>query len=153
MDLMSVVLLILVGLTLLVLYRLDLLPGWNHRITSSNDERKNPYPAVSIRCAGGCEAAQNLKGHRFLGNEAPALPLETCSAQTCSCRYVHHVDRRTGILDRRGKQADSHADSHADSRADNEQAPSQPGVEDQREGRGRRASDWIAAYQLNIPQV
>jgi hypothetical protein len=53
---------------------------------------------------------------------------------------VHHVDRRTGTLDRRRGKASDEASSLTFIR------------EDQREGRGRRASDWFAAYQLNIPQ-
>ena len=140
MEVMSVVVLSVIVVTLLVLYRLDLLPRLGSRLHTPARATLNPYSAVSIRCAGSCEAAQRVKGQRFLGDEAPALPLEGCSADTCHCRYVHHVDRRTGILDRRSRRVDS------------EETSLSGGQQDQREGRGRRASDWIAAYQLNVPQ-
>ena len=141
MDAISVVILGVIIVTLLVLYRLDLLPGLGGRFDAPSGAGLNPYSAVSIRCAGPCEAALSVKGQRFLGSEAPALPLQGCSAETCHCRYVHHVDRRTGILDRRSNRGEGEASS-----------PSGSQQEDQREGRGRRASDWIAAYQLNVPQ-
>lgn len=138
------VMLIVLGV---VLYRLNLWP-WTHPTGSARNTAKspsrdashrNPYPAVSIRCATGCDAAQELKGQRFLGNQAPSLPLADCDAQHCQCRYAHHVDRRTGNLDRRrllGAKKDY---------------MSFFGKEDQREGRGRRASDWAEAYRMNPP--
>ena len=59
------------------------------------------YHAVSIRFdAGACAAAQALDGQRFLSAEAPRLPLNECNAPDCSCRFVHHADRR-GKDDRR----------------------------------------------------
>ena len=62
----------------------------------------NPFHAVSIHPpAGGCQAAQEIKGARFLSDEAPGLPLEGCTAEHCQCRYAHHVDRRRGNGDRR----------------------------------------------------
>ena len=139
MDPISLAILSVISVTLLVLYRLNLLPGIGQRITPQSGDRHNPYPAVSIRCGNGCDAAQALKGCRFLGDEAPTLPLKNCTAEVCDCRYVHHVDRRTGILDRRRN------------RVSEDELPSDSDLEDQRSGRGRRASDWIAAYQLNIP--
>jgi hypothetical protein len=131
----------------LVLYRLNLLP-WTRqtgstrgpvRAQSQDASERNPYPAVSIRCANGCGAAQQLKGKRFLGNEAPPLPLADCDAQHCQCRYHHHVDRRTGNLDRRRLLGDK------------KEYVSFFGKEDPREGRGRRASDWAEAYRMNPP--
>jgi hypothetical protein len=138
MDSTDLAVLSAIGVTLLVLYRLELLPRLGGHSGPPAGKRKNPYPAVSIRCSGGCDAAQGLRGVRFLGDEAPPLPLENCTAETCHCRYVHHVDRRTGILDRRRTRGEESQDPLVQ--------------EDQREGHGRRASDWIAAYQLNIPQ-
>ena len=62
----------------------------------------SPFHAVSVHpAAGGCEAALAIKGLRFLSDEAPALPLEGCTAENCHCRYAHHVDRRSGTSDRR----------------------------------------------------
>lgn len=100
---------------------------------------QNPYPAVSVRCASQCDAQLAVKGQRFLCNEAPSLPLSGCTASHCDCRYVHHVDRRSGNLDRR--QLLQSAQGTGVSSA----------AEDQRHGRGRRASDWAAAYQMHVP--
>lgn len=55
------------------------------------------YHAVSIKFRNNaCKAAQELEGHRFLSTAAPRLPLSECDAAECSCRFVHHKDRRTG---------------------------------------------------------
>lgn len=56
----------------------------------------NPYHAVSIAPGiGCCQAAQSLTGMRFLSAEAPQTPLPGCTAKSCTCRYVHHEDRRS----------------------------------------------------------
>jgi len=61
-----------------------------HRVT-------NPYHAVSIKAGPNCEkTAIRYSQRRYLSSEAPALPLPTCSPKGCSCRYVHHDDRRSG---------------------------------------------------------
>jgi hypothetical protein len=42
-----------------------------------------------------CEAAQRLRGQRFLSRDAPRLPLPDCSNQDrCQCKYQHMTDRR-----------------------------------------------------------
>lgn len=65
--------------------------GVRHHVLS------NPYHAVSIRSAmNDCGVARELGGRRFLASEAPKLPLEGCTAATCTCRYAHHDDRRAG---------------------------------------------------------
>ncbi len=57
----------------------------------------NPYHAVSIKAGSACyQTAQRYGRQRFLSREAPPLPLPTCSAGACECRYVHHEDRRGG---------------------------------------------------------
>jgi hypothetical protein len=58
----------------------------------------NRWNAVSIACtSSSCAAAQALKGRRYLGSEAPRLPLADCtSAATCRCVYRKHPDRRAG---------------------------------------------------------
>ena len=59
------------------------------------------YEAVSIHSyKGGCADAEQLAGQRFLSNEAPAIPLKSCSSEKCHCVYMHHSDRRSGT-DRR----------------------------------------------------
>ena len=43
-----------------------------------------------------CDAAQALKGVRFLADDAPMLPLSDCSNPAgCRCKYQHYDDRRT----------------------------------------------------------
>jgi len=57
----------------------------------------NPYHAVSVlpgNCA--CAAAYRFSGQRFLSRQAPRLPLPSCDASTCGCRFKHHKDRRSG---------------------------------------------------------
>jgi hypothetical protein len=68
------------------------------------------FHAVEIRCgSGACAAALELKSKRFLSRQSPPiLPLKDCDRPgSCTCRYVHHNDRRddsrreadTGIWD------------------------------------------------------
>lgn len=56
------------------------------------------WAAVSVTAAGGgCAAARALKGKRFLGGDAPRLPLKDCAAPaTCRCAYRKYADRREG---------------------------------------------------------
>ena len=62
----------------------------------------NPFHAVSIQVAEqACSAAQAMSLQRFLSDEAPGLPLRDCGAADCSCKYIHHGDRRGGARDRR----------------------------------------------------
>jgi hypothetical protein len=88
------------------------LPNWWHRKRIQAEVRlsgrpvqthrvMNPYHAVSIKAGPGCRAtAQKYGDRRFLSGEAPPLPQPTCDAKACTCRYVHHQDRRDGF-DRR----------------------------------------------------
>jgi hypothetical protein len=63
----------------------------------------NPYHAVSvIPGQGSCAAAHRFTGQRFLSRQAPKLPLPTCDAARCTCRFKHHQDRRAGP--RRGSE-------------------------------------------------
>lgn len=56
----------------------------------------NTHHAVSIAPGNGCcQAAHQMTGRRFLSAEAPQVPLPGCSAKSCTCRYVHHEDRRS----------------------------------------------------------
>jgi hypothetical protein len=64
-------------------------PVQQHRVV-------NPYHAVSIAPGiGCCQSAQSLTGKRFLSAEAPQMPLRDCNTKSCTCRYVHHDDRRS----------------------------------------------------------
>lgn len=55
------------------------------------------FHAVEIRCSSsGCLAARSLAGQRFLSRaNPPQLPLPGCTQPNrCTCRYLHHDDRR-----------------------------------------------------------
>lgn len=56
------------------------------------------FKAVAIVCddTRACPAARALDGERFLGTEAPKLPLPDCTANVCTCTFHHHQDRRKG---------------------------------------------------------
>lgn len=57
----------------------------------------NPYHAVSILPGpNACDAARRFAGKRYLSSEAPPLPLPSCDAFHCTCRFKHHNDRRVG---------------------------------------------------------
>ncbi len=113
-------------------------PQSTHAARRAGDRVKGGrrYPGVSVNAAPRCcEGAAALDGVRFLPDEVPSLPLAGCTLKQCKCTYMHHADRRSGTHDRRrlvGKRKDYVLFF---------------GEEDQREGRGRRASDWAAAYE------
>lgn len=57
----------------------------------------NPYHAVSVLPGrDACAAAYRFSGQRFLSRQAPRLPLPSCDAKSCGCRFKHHKDRRAG---------------------------------------------------------
>jgi hypothetical protein len=89
-------------------------------------EPKQPWHAVTIVTPGhACDAANALKGQRFLSRKAPRLPLETCpSPEFCRCTYRHHADRRTGPR-------------RASDRGELRTVP----IGERRSNRGRRATD------------
>ncbi len=60
--------------------------------------RPPSFRAVSIRPgADCCSAASEISSIRFLVDEAPLLPLKTCSAAQCDCRYINFPDRRQAV--------------------------------------------------------
>jgi len=62
-----------------------------------SSQANNAYHAVSIKFpSGACNAAKDMAGRRFLSATAPKLPLAGCPNLDCSCRFVHHRDRRAG---------------------------------------------------------
>ena len=108
------------------------------RHSQAREERtqRKRLPGVSINAAPHCcQEAKLVEGVRFHPDDAPTLPLPGCSLDVCKCTYVHHSDRRSGTLDRR-RLTNLKKDYALFF-----------GREDQREGRGRRASDWKAAYE------
>jgi hypothetical protein len=101
------ILIVALILTLLMISRSLFLVISSARNNVARDRRTgfcegDPYAAVSIMPVEGCCSAVNsIKAQRFLSEEAPGLPLADCGEVECSCRYVHHLDRRSGARDRR----------------------------------------------------
>ena len=59
--------------------------------------KSKQFSAVSIEPGprGCCEAVRQLSNKRFLGGEAPILPLDECSQPgECHCVYKKWSDRR-----------------------------------------------------------
>jgi hypothetical protein len=56
---------------------------------------------VFDECA--CDAVKAIGKQRFLraSGDTPTLPLPTCDASKCNCKYMHHDDRRDDNDDRR----------------------------------------------------
>jgi hypothetical protein len=85
------------------------------------------WSAVAIVAGShGCEAARGLKGRRFLGAEAPRIPLAGCTClQRCRCVYLKYRDRRAGP--RRAEDSGMRRVAGSDT--------------ERRIGRGRRSTD------------
>lgn len=89
------------------------------------DSKPKSFRAVGIRIpTGACSAVKDYAGKRFLGKEAPQLPVEGCSVAPCLCRYTHFADRRSedrrvqyGVMSRFNNEA-----SHDRRRHDRRQA-------------------------------
>ncbi len=67
------------------------------RIERRQSQQGGTFHAVSIKFdADACLHAKALQGRRFLATNAPQLPLVNCDSGRCSCRFIHHEDRRSG---------------------------------------------------------
>ena len=70
------------------------------------------YQGASINYGGcACSAVKAIGEKRFLAEQAPHVPLRTCNAERCDCKYDRHTDRRVAE-DRRAifcLQTDLHA--------------------------------------------
>jgi hypothetical protein len=56
---------------------------------------RKPYHCVEVHPGiPACGAAQRIGSTRFLSDEAPILPVSGCTMAKCTCRYIHHDDRR-----------------------------------------------------------
>lgn len=56
---------------------------------------KGAFHAVSLKYSeNACTEAKQMTGRRFLASAAPRLPLPGCDVLECSCKFVHHNDRR-----------------------------------------------------------
>lgn len=53
------------------------------------------FHCVELRYrSDACDAVKRFEEMRFLSGKAPEIPVQGCDAAKCSCRYVHHEDRR-----------------------------------------------------------
>ena len=69
----------------------------DEQATTRSGHENTAYHAVSIKfSSNACNAAKDMEGRRFLSTAAPKLPLAGCQVLDCSCRFVHHKDRRAG---------------------------------------------------------
>ena len=72
----------------------DPAPDGNPKAVELEKLRQNKiFWGVGIKQAG-CTAARRLTGQEFNFEEAPALPLEDCSAAMCSCAYIGLKEKR-----------------------------------------------------------
>jgi hypothetical protein len=108
-----------------------LLKPWSRSPSKTRPQRSpvhDPYRSVSLACdSESCQEVALVDGRRFLVDDAPDIPLQQCAERTCSCRYVHHADRR-GVTDRRLVAQAQRAEAGETS--------------ERRDPRGRRKSDW-----------
>jgi hypothetical protein len=90
--LIAVALLIALGLW----WRLGGKPQHSHAARVRDLKRAlDSYHCVQLRYrSDACDAVKRMSEKRFLPGEAPDVPVPGCDAAKCSCRYVHHEDRR-----------------------------------------------------------
>jgi len=70
------------------------------------NDHANPFRAVSIKAGTGpCGAVKALQDERFLIGTVPHIPLAGCDMKSCTCKYVHHEDRRCPDDERRAPAA------------------------------------------------
>jgi len=94
----------------------------------ASTQGEKPHHAVSIEFGlDACPSIQALENNYFLAKDAPHLPLQECSAESCQCKYAHHKGRRHSL--RRNQSALS------------TESYSSKGKVERREQRGRRATD------------
>jgi hypothetical protein len=94
----------LIALVLAVALLIALALWWRHvgkRLHSGAARVRDPkgrpdnYHCVELHFRrDACDAAKRVGTKRFLPGEAPAIPMPGCDATRCTCRYVHHEDRR-----------------------------------------------------------
>lgn len=66
------------------------------RICKREQSSHTDFRAVSIVPARpACKLARRYQDIRYLGSDAPRLPLAGCRIVNCRCRYEHHADRRS----------------------------------------------------------
>ena len=73
--------------------------GRSNRRKAETRSLVNLFHAVEVLPGlDACEEVKELDGRRLLSEEAPMLPLPSCTRfGRCSCRYRHFKDRRTDV--------------------------------------------------------
>jgi hypothetical protein len=95
-PLMALLLVLLLAIWLFVRVRQSSAPT-DEQPKARSSNANTAYHSVSIKySSNACGAAKEMEGRRFLSSAAPKLPLAGCQVLDCSCRFVHHKDRRVG---------------------------------------------------------
>ncbi len=92
----------LITITISLVIAILWLPSTTRRTQQAANKRH--YHCVAVEPPNAsvcCTRCEELRGRRFLVNTAPPLPVPGCTAEACTCRYVHYVDRRAGVTRRR----------------------------------------------------
>lgn len=141
---MKIAVTLVIVLMALFLLRLMLTPARSRSATGraasarSAVEQKNTFAntaggafrGVSLkRGPQACEQAKALGNRRFLPGQLGQLPLQGCTSANCTCKFVHHEDRRSDRGDQRAPSALRSELYHAS------------GKQDRRKRAGRRKSD------------
>jgi hypothetical protein len=93
----------MVQILVLVLLLAGVALGWRqiarrkklHKTPVATQATSKKYHCVEVRKGShACKAVQDLGNSRFLSDEAPSLPVLGCTAKQCTCRFIHHDDRR-----------------------------------------------------------
>jgi hypothetical protein len=103
--------------------------------SSTNIHVINPWHAVGVSPGKpSCRASLVARSTRYLSQEAPSLPLYDCTQpKSCTCRYKHYSDRRSGPR----RRTDSDLYKNALSR----HVGAKLTIDERRRSKGRRATD------------
>jgi hypothetical protein len=103
--------------------------------SSTNIHVINPWHAVGVSSGKPCcRASVAARTIRYLSKEAPTLPLYDCTQpKSCTCRYKHYSDRRSGPR----RTTDSDLYKNALSR----HVGAKLTTDERRRSKGRRATD------------
>jgi hypothetical protein len=101
--LIAILIAIIIALGVLYFYRINTknIPAKTQLIKAKSTKAKSTNLAKSqFRCVVivpgvfACEEAKAMRDKPILMNEAPVLPLSTCKAKKCVCKFTRHDDRR-----------------------------------------------------------
>jgi hypothetical protein len=122
---MKIAIAVLVVLVIILLLRMLLAPSRSPararktaararaaRVTAGADApRSSSRPGGAFRGVSlkqgpnACEQAKAIGNKRFLPGQLGQLPLAGCDSPSCTCKFVHHEDRRDMVADKRAISA------------------------------------------------